>query len=234
MPGFDLIEGDLLALPVDAVGLAVLRDVVDNEETNIHNWHQAARHGYSQRGLDVLTEGWGWLLQNGLVAMAPDQVFRQGAVIVTRLGRSVATEGMERVKAARRLDVDLLPAIAERVRPQFLLGEYDLAAFAALRTVEVRVRVLAGAPESLIGVKLMQFAFRPEEGNEGPLTDKEADPGEKVARMELFKGAIGLFKNPTSHRDVAYDSPTEASEVVLLADLLMRILDRIAAERESP
>lgn len=39
--------------------------------------------------------------------------------------------------------------------------------------------------------------------------------------------AIGLFKNPASHRPVDYDEPTVASEIVLLADLLMRLLDQI-------
>lgn len=51
--------------------------------------------------------------------------------------------------------------------------------------------------------------------------------GEQEARRELFAGAIGTIKNPTSHRDVRYDDPTEASEAILLADLLMRILNRI-------
>jgi hypothetical protein len=37
---------------------------------------------------------------------------------------------------------------------------------------------------------------------------------------------MGLFKNPTSHRAVDYGSPTEACEVILLADLLLRLLDR--------
>ena len=45
--------------------------------------------------------------------------------------------------------------------------------------------------------------------------------------MELFAGAIGTFKNPPSHRQVDFADPTEASEVVLLADLLMRLLDRV-------
>jgi uncharacterized protein (TIGR02391 family) len=72
----------------------------------------------------------------------------------------------------------------------------------------------------------MRSAFNPENG---PLADRQLDPGERVGVMELFAGAIGTFKNPPSHRQVDYTDPTEASEVILLADLLMRLLDRIAA-----
>ena len=38
-------------------------------------------------------------------------------------------------------------------------------------------------------------------------------------------GAIGVFKNPSSHRQVTYDDVTMASEIVLLADLLLRMLE---------
>jgi hypothetical protein len=34
-----------------------------------------------------------------------------------------------------------------------------------------------------------------------------------------------LFKNPSSHRQVDFADPTVASEIVLLADLLLRMLD---------
>lgn len=109
------------------------------------------------------------------------------------------------------------------------MGEYELAAFAALREIEIRVRELAGSPESpkgvpLIGVPLMTEPFR----EDGVLSDPSLDAGEHKARMFLFAGAIGLFKNPPSHRPVQYDDPTEAAEVVLFADLLMRILDRVS------
>ena len=119
--------------------------------------------------------------------------------------------------------MDLHPSL-ERVRSQFLLGEYELAAFAAMRQVEIRVRELAAAEGSLVGVKLMRDSFRVDGG---PLADPALDPGEQVGLMELFAGAIGTFKNPPSHRPVDYGDPTTASEVVLLADLLMRLLDRV-------
>jgi uncharacterized protein (TIGR02391 family) len=126
---------------------------------------------------------------------------------------------------AERLGVALHQRIAQQVEEQFLLGQYDLAVFAALREVEIRVRELANAPESLLGVKLMQQAFSV--NGPGPLLDTAADPGEQEAAMNLFRGAIGLFKNPTSHRAGSYDDPVIASDIILLADLLLRFLDQI-------
>jgi hypothetical protein len=55
--------------------------------------------------------------------------------------------------------------------------------------------------------------------------DKALDAGEQKAIMFLFAGAIGAFKNPSSHRQVDFGDPTVAAEAVLLADLLLRMLD---------
>lgn len=68
----------------------------------------------------------------------------------------------------------------------------------------------------------MRQAFHP---NTGPLRDASADGGERQARTDLYAGAIGLFKNPSSHRPVNCDDPTLASEIILLADLLLRLVD---------
>jgi uncharacterized protein (TIGR02391 family) len=139
-----------------------------------------------------------------------------------------ADDGGALLRAEARLDIDLHPSIARRVRSQFLLGEYELAALAALREVEIRVREIAGASPSDIGRKLMREAFKPEDGS---LADPNADPGEQQALSDLFAGAIGVFKNPSSHREVNFDDPTYASEVVLFADLLLRMLDGMVERR---
>jgi len=59
------------------------------------------------------------------------------------------------------------------------------------------------------------------------ITDMSAEGKEQVATMELFAGAIGAFKNPASHRIVCFDDLLEAAEVVQLADLLLRMLNRV-------
>jgi hypothetical protein len=71
-----------------------------------------------------------------------------------------------------------------------------------MREVEIRVRELAKADNSVIGVKLMREAFKPEGC---PLSDPNLDAGERVGMMELFAGSIGTFKNPPSHRQVDYN-----------------------------
>jgi uncharacterized protein (TIGR02391 family) len=65
-----------------------------------------------------------------------------------------------------------------------------------MKEVEVAVRKAGGLDNSIIGVPLMKKAFTP---NGGPLTAAGADGGEQVTTMELFAGAIGAFKNPSSH-----------------------------------
>jgi uncharacterized protein (TIGR02391 family) len=147
---------------------------------------------------------------------------------ISRLGSETLQYGVARLAAGERLGVALHPRLAERIQQQFLLGEFELAVFAAMKEVEVRVRELASESSSLLGTKLMQKAFAPESR---VLTDPESDSGERVATMELFRGAIGVFKNPSPHRPVDYDDPTLASEVVLFADLLLRMLDRVEQRR---
>ncbi len=47
--------------------------------------------------------------------------------------------------------------------------------------------------------------------------------------MQLFRGAIAAYRNPVSHRHIEFADPGEAAEVLLLANLLLRITDRASA-----
>ncbi len=59
----------------------------------------------------------------------------------------------------------------------------------------------------------------------GPLTDSSDVISEQQAIQHLFAGAIGTFKNPSSHRSGVINTPDRAISLVQLADLLLRIVD---------
>jgi uncharacterized protein (TIGR02391 family) len=126
-------------------------------------------------------------------------------------------------KTARLLPRDILhPKIADTCWRAFMRGEFGIAAFQAMKAVEVAVREAAGLTKAEIGVSLMRKAF---DVDNGPLTDPNAERAERQARSDLFAGAIGSYKNPHSHRDVDLDDPAEAVEIVMLANHLLRIAD---------
>jgi uncharacterized protein (TIGR02391 family) len=77
----------------------------------------------------------------------------------------------------------------------------------------------------------MRAAFKPSEKNgqsrpSGPLTDTQLPSAEQEAMANLFAGAIGLYKNPQSHRHVP-TLPEDAAEVIVFASQLLRIVDRL-------
>jgi uncharacterized protein (TIGR02391 family) len=236
--GWTLVADEVLALPVDELAMLVLRDAVEfsnGGKFSPQGWLTAATQGYPERAVHLaLAEAWQWLKSRGFCVGDPG-ASTDAWQVLTATGQRALDEGIAAVRAADRLNVDLHPRIAAAARGEFLQGRFAIAAFAALREVEIRVRDLSGVGD-LLGVKLMRTAFQPapkDGSGGGPLTDANADNGEQVALMELFAGAVGSFKNPPSHREVDYDDATEAAEVVLLADLLMRILDRIERRADT-
>lgn len=229
-----LSNAEVAQLPVDRLAVLVLRDAVQGSAWNWRNWCLEFAQDRTREGLaaaqNAIAEAWGWLQAKTLVSTkGTGGSYDFHDFYVTRAGQQALERGLGYVRAVIRLDVELVESLEQKVRPQFLLGDFELAAFAAMREVEITVRDQGGLGNDLVGVPLMQNAFR--EG--GPLHDPEVHPGESVAQMNLFAGAMGLFKNPASHRRVDYDDPVEASEVILLADLLLRMLQRQAAGRPA-
>lgn len=227
----------LAALPVEEAGLLVLRWVAGQDGSvmrrnfviGIGGSHGAPEGVAARR---PAAEAWHWLEARGLIFADYDG----DAWWPSRLGLEVlaAGDGGRALVQAREL---LGHALHRRLEPQvrrlFSIGEFESAAFRAMREVEIVVREESGL-QGMSGVPLMRRAF---DASEGHLRSPSHDDGERQRLADLYAGAIGTFKNPSSHRAVEFDDPVEASEVVLFADLLLRIVDRIAVparrEREA-
>ena len=180
----------------------------------------------------AIAEAFAWLEAQVLIVPASGTNGTNGFRLLSRRGRAIASlPDFTSYRLAKLLPRELLhERIADPVWLAFARGEYDVAAFLAMKAVEVRVREAAGFGADKIGKVLMQEAFSPERG---PLTDMAAEASERQGRMSLFVGAISSYKNPHSHRDVDLDDPAEAIEIIMLANHLLRITDAREKARQS-
>lgn len=240
---------DLVGLEVEEVGWVLLAHLASfgNDSGDGRVWGGGRIHHYNffnyldqrppyeTRREDVkraLLEAWAWLQQEGFLVRESSsgggEVF-----FLSRRARQLETgSDFDAYRRAGHLPRGQLNArIASRVYPAFLRGEYDTAVFQAFREVEIAVREAGGFPADLVGVELMRQAFRavnrPNQSvmEPGPLTDPNLPIAEEEAMAHLFAGAIGLYKNPQSHRYVP-TSAEEAAEVIMFANQLLRIVDR--------
>lgn len=177
-----------------------------------------------EQAKERLMVAWMWLEKELFIALAPGQQ-QDWAFITSRGSKVLESQDFSTYKKGYLLPSEGLdPVLVRKAKQAFIRGDYDTAVFQAFKEVEVRTRKKANLSEKDYGVPLMRKAFGPPAG---PLVDKKADPGEQVARMELFAGAIGTFKNPSSHRDVEFSDPKEAADIIHLANELLRIIESI-------
>jgi len=168
-----------------------------------------------------LMEAFIWLEREMFLAPTPDS---QGEWrFITRSGEKVLQE--EDFSAYKKgfllPSENLHPILIRKVKPLFLRGDYDTAIFQAFKAIEVQVRKIGGYAKNDLGVDLMRKAFNPKTGK---LTNTHSLPAEKEAMSNLFSGAIGLFKNPVSHRDIEIVSAEEASDYIKLANCLLKMV----------
>jgi len=229
---------DLLALePEDLAGvlLEVVPGVMQNGMFNTQSLQaQLFRqigdtypHGVRRPVELAIAEAISWLISQGLLIIDPGQP-AQWFVLTRRAAKIRTKADLDAYRKGRMLPVELLPAtLAEKVWPQFLRGDHAVAIFQAFKEVEVAVRKAANAkgagyPDDLVGKKLMQDAFHPENG---PLTNGSLVRSEREAEMFLFVGAIGHGKNPSSHRDID-PAPQEAARLIVFASHLLGIVEQ--------
>lgn len=173
-------------------------------------------------GLKV-AEGWQWLRNHGLIVRHPTQASSEWEALTPSADRIDEPDFLRMIYSQEvfgRLELD--PGLRADVLSAFRHGSYAVAVLAAFRLVEARVREAAGLERDDITSKLMYRAFKPG----GPLADPALLAGENEGRAALFAGAMAAIKNEHSHRLVDLDDPQEAAELVLFANLLLRVLER--------
>ena len=185
--------------------------------------------GWRTQVLFALMEAWQHLVCEGFVAPRPTKLAGTSNIssttvyFVTRKGQKIET--FENYEDYRKADLlrkhQLHPIIAEKVWSIFAQGSYGTAVLEAFKQVEVAVREAGGYTKSEYGTKLMRKAFNVNDGN---LADQNLQESEKQAMSDLFVGAIGLYKNPSSHHEVEF-VPEEAAEIIIIASHLLRIVD---------
>lgn len=119
---------------------------------------------------------------------------------------------------------DLHPDVVAAALSLFESGHYYEAEFEAFKSLEHRVRQVAGLTQA--GVSLMGAAF----GTSNPLIDTATDPGQpgsdqREGYLALFRGAMLAIRNPKAHLPSRTLDPQETLEYLALASLLHRRLD---------
>jgi uncharacterized protein (TIGR02391 family) len=202
----------VVALEPDELGLRILQVLVNwpshlGMSIEVGSFIRGALQGYGgtprrEQINQSVREAWAWL--EGQALLLPDDHYGGShtmRVLSRRARRLGGDPNARKTFRAHRLPKDSLHvSIREDVWSSFQREKFDTAVFEAMKAVEVAVRDAAGLPEADIGPPLMRKAFHPETG---ALTDKGVVPAEREALSNLFAGAIGAYKNPHSHRNVA-------------------------------
>ncbi|MFB0537348.1 MAG: TIGR02391 family protein [Anaerolineae bacterium] len=115
----------------------------------------------------------------------------------------------------------LHPKIVNKCQVLFENGLYDQTIFIAMKLVEEEIRSITSSDPEDIGVNLITKAMK----TGSSLIRFSSVQAEQESAYFLFRGAIGAFKNPLSHRFLGTSDPVKTLECLALASLLMRMLD---------
>jgi uncharacterized protein (TIGR02391 family) len=220
----------LLALEPEELAAFVLKNLIAIEnigESLILNNYCLRFQEKPEEVQKAIVEAWVWLEREVCIAPKPGGWPMGSTVFITRRGKRLAeSQDTSAYKRTGLVPKEFLhPVIAQKAWSAFIRGEYDTAVFQAFKQVEVGVRQVGSFDAADIGVQLMRKAFNPDNG---PLSDQTALPAERHALSDLFAGAIGSYKNPHSHRNVAVNDPDEAAEMIILASHLLKIVDSLS------
>jgi uncharacterized protein (TIGR02391 family) len=131
----------------------------------------------------------GYIMQD---VSQPSEVFK----VLTAKGLAVLERDLGEMELPS-IDIEELLSrddLRAKVRDDYLAADFESAVFKAFKLVEETVRRKAGQPAAAVGVNLMTAAFK----QDGALKHPEAQvDSEREGLHQLFRGAIGWFKNPS-------------------------------------
>jgi len=121
----------------------------------------------------------------------------------------------------------LHPLISAASGSQIASGHYDNAVFDAFKAIEDRIKTLTGNTE--ISKRLMTAVFN-EQNPQLDITSTNSDANQKADEREgfkfLFMGGAQALRNTRGHGPSHETGEQEAMEMLAMASLLMRALDR--------
>ena len=237
---------EALELPPEELAIFILKFIsqLPTGETGLLNRYNFTLssnvNDYSGRELcdrmcKAFMEAWVWLERERFLAPKPGDSSGTWAFITRRGNQLLESLKSESFKAYQMGELlpsnNLDPVLIKDVRPLFIRGDYDTAVFRAFKEIEVRVRKAAKLAPTDIGTALMRKAFEPAKG---ALADKQVPTAEQEAEAHLFAGAIGLLKNPSSHRVVDFTDPVAVAESIVFANMLLRIVEERGKKPTTP
>jgi uncharacterized protein (TIGR02391 family) len=130
-------------------------------------------------------------------------------------------EEIQSIRRSIEMQAGLDPELLQRCGHLIHIGAFDEAVRNAFVLLEERLRAMANK-EGMTGTQLANYAF----SQDGSLAKQLASsPAEKEGLRELYSGAFKLFRNPTAHGVVGYDS-ADGKSIIGLVNLLLRFLAR--------
>lgn len=210
---------------------AAMAEIVEGWKVDAHLYSAGAASGREDLRR-AFTEAWTWLELQGLLVPSTGMNGSSGwRVLSRRASRFSDPADFIPFRVARMLDRDMLNLrIREEVWAAFIRGHFEVAAGIAMQAVEVAVREACEWGHERSGQPMLAQAFDPDSG---PLADTNSLSAERKGVRDLFIGAFAAHRNPRAHRRVTMDDAAEVIEVVLLANHLLRIVDRAVARRAA-
>ena len=152
------------------------------------------------------------------------------------VGQPDAIERSNSIAAERSLldrfdEMVTLPALRSASRKLFKDGHYARAVEEAFKRLNNEVKAKAGLAQ-IDGEKLMRQAFSVHNptlrlNDQHTISQKDEQRG----YMELYAGAMIAIRNPRAHEHDVDDPPEVALEMLVLANHLMRTLERCSVSQ---